>query len=331
MLACRRVAISFNATSRTRRWIFDTPEYYDRIFGELGRGEVLEWYNIDWQDVEPVLESFFRQLKPRRILDLGCGTSRLPAQLCSRQFARLIVGCDVSSKAVAQQKALTTQRSPGSRLIFHTGDASRLPYRDKCFDIILEKGLFDALGSTRPSQSHLHLPSFVKVSVRCATVQWFHGNGNALEVVLGSQLSLWEQRGAAQVPPMLVEAWRVLAPGGALISLSQPGQAEMKASTRLICNRLQCLSSRWGHCLHSASAALASSSQKKAEPLEVHDFQRKLAAAHKEADDRCDALQKGLVNKLHLTQRAMEKASSSLLLTTPMSSLDCLSAEIFPD
>ena len=188
MLACRRVAISFNATSRTRRWIFDTPEYYDRIFGELGRGEVLEWYNIDWQDVEPVLESFFRQLKPRRILDLGCGTSRLPAQLCSRQFARLIVGCDISSKAVAQQKALTTQRSPGNRLIFHTGDASRLPYRDKCFDIILEKGLFDALGSTR--------------------------------------------RGAAQVPPMLVEAWRVLAPGGALISLSQPGQAEMKASTR---------------------------------------------------------------------------------------------------
>ena len=33
------------------------------------------------------------------------GTSRLPAQLCSRQFARLIVGCDISSKAVAQQKA----------------------------------------------------------------------------------------------------------------------------------------------------------------------------------------------------------------------------------
>jgi len=171
MLACRRVAISFNATRPTRRWIFDTPEYYDRIFGELGRGEVLEWYNIDWQDVEPVLESLFRQLKPRRILDLGCGTSRLPAQLCSRQFARLIVGCDISSKAVAQQKALTTQRSPGTRLIFHTGDASRLPYRDKCFDIILEKGLFDALSSTR--------------------------------------------RGAAQVPPMLVEAWRVLSPGTA--------------------------------------------------------------------------------------------------------------------
>mgnify|MGYP002803382986 FL=1 len=41
--------------------------------------------------------------------------------------------------------------------------------------------------------------------------------------------------------------------------------------------------------------------------LREEDFQRKLAAAHKEADDRCDALQKGLVNKLHLTQRAMEK------------------------
>lgn len=47
------------------------------------------------------------------------------------------------------------------------------------------------------SEHHVVLASVtvsqVKVSVRCATVQWFHGKGNALEVVLDSQLSLWEQ------------------------------------------------------------------------------------------------------------------------------------------
>eukprot|EP00438_Fugacium_kawagutii_P020627 Skav223010 [mRNA] locus=scaffold1422:40071:41220:+ [translate_table: standard] len=102
MLAARqKVAIPFYAR---RRQIFDTPEYYTRVFGELKRGEILEWYNIDWEELEPVLMSFF-QSKPRRILDIGCGTSRLPAQLATRQLARLVVGHDISPEAIAQQKA----------------------------------------------------------------------------------------------------------------------------------------------------------------------------------------------------------------------------------
>ena len=44
-------------------------------------------------------------------LPLSRGTSRLPAQLATRQFARLIVGCDISQEAIAQQKAGQTDSS----------------------------------------------------------------------------------------------------------------------------------------------------------------------------------------------------------------------------
>lgn len=88
------------------------------------------------------------------------------------------------------------------------------------------------------------------------------------------------------------------------------------------------------------------------------DFQRKLAAAHKEADDRhgcawtaavcmtrcspskclllllplqvrCPA--KGTGQQTSFDTESHGKGQFLLLLTTPMSSLDCLSGEIFPD
>ena len=65
---------------------------------------------------------------------------------------------------------------------------------------VLCSGLFNAAGQlfmdrvwSGRVESFLNLMLFlasvtvsqVKVSVRCATVQWFHGNGNALEVCVG--------------------------------------------------------------------------------------------------------------------------------------------------
>eukprot|EP00435_Cladocopium_sp_Y103_P052870 s1018_g16.t1 len=66
------------------------PEYYNRVFGELKQGEILEWYNIDWQDLKPLLESFF-QSRPRRILDVGCGilASQIGQLGCGRLHTKI--------------------------------------------------------------------------------------------------------------------------------------------------------------------------------------------------------------------------------------------------
>ncbi|CAE7378413.1 eef1aknmt [Symbiodinium natans] len=154
-------------------------EYYDRLFGGLEEGEILEWYNTDlagWEDLGSVFGNITRQRALRRILDLGCGTSRLPVQLARLDFGpRVVVGCDASAVAIARQRVMVQPRRPGqARLIFTVAEASRLPFRDSCFDIIIEKGFLDALLSTR----------------------------------LGEQ----------QVPAVLKEAWRALAAGRATTS-----------------------------------------------------------------------------------------------------------------
>ncbi|CAE7546243.1 CSKMT [Symbiodinium necroappetens] len=168
-----------SAVIARQRGIFDRPDYYDRVFGDLEQGEFLEWYNVDLQDLRPILDTH----SARRVLDLGCGTSRLPVQLAhARPAPRLVVGCDASAAAIARQRGTVMQsRTPGqSRLLFVVADAARLPFRNGYFDLIIEKGFLDALHSTR----------------------------------LGEQ----------QVHAVLTEAWRALAAGGSLISVSQHGQ-----------------------------------------------------------------------------------------------------------
>eukprot|EP00913_Durusdinium_trenchii_P025764 g24180.t1 len=137
MMAKRCLATIQRSSVPFVRRIFDTPEYYSHIFSQLEQGEILEWYNVDWKDVGPILGRFIRP-KTRRILDLGCGTSRLPAQLAEGGFARLVVGCDISPEALLHQKATAPPRSRGTRLVFTVADVKRLPFRDGCFDIVLE-------------------------------------------------------------------------------------------------------------------------------------------------------------------------------------------------
>merc|ERR1719375_1610522 len=100
---------------RSRRGIFDTREYYDRVYGELGPGQILEWYTADWGGLGDALAPSLAQhgRSPRRLLDLGCGTSRVPAQLARTPGVRLVVGVDVSGAAVEVQRASApTGRSP---------------------------------------------------------------------------------------------------------------------------------------------------------------------------------------------------------------------------
>ena len=57
--------------------ITSRPDYYDRVFGDLGQGEFLEWYNVDLQ------------VGPRCVtMKGGCPSSRIPARISSRFWER---------------------------------------------------------------------------------------------------------------------------------------------------------------------------------------------------------------------------------------------------
>ncbi len=86
-----------------------------------------------------------------RILDIGCGTGRLAVPLSARCR---VVGLDVS------REMLEAGRGKGSPAAFVLGDAVRLPFRDRSFDVALAVMVLHLLPDFRAG---------VREMSRCAT------------------------------------------------------------------------------------------------------------------------------------------------------------------
>jgi demethylmenaquinone methyltransferase/2-methoxy-6-polyprenyl-1,4-benzoquinol methylase len=75
--------------------------------------------------------------KPRRLLDLGCGTGDLTinlARLAGRDVE--IIGLDYSQPMLARARQKAVRVGISDRLDFIHGEATRLPFPDGCFDVV---------------------------------------------------------------------------------------------------------------------------------------------------------------------------------------------------
>lgn len=80
-------------------------------------------------------------LRPaRRVLDVGCGTGMLLAQLSQQHPASLLCGVD----PVPEMLAVARRRLPGD-VALREGWAEWLPYEDACFDIVVVCSVFHSL------------------------------------------------------------------------------------------------------------------------------------------------------------------------------------------
>ncbi|WP_295578778.1 class I SAM-dependent methyltransferase [uncultured Oscillibacter sp.] len=66
-----------------------------------------------------------------RVLDLGCGTGALLAQVLSEDPGRRVTGLDLSEKMLEQARARL-----GDRAELVRGDSEHLPFPDRSFDIV---------------------------------------------------------------------------------------------------------------------------------------------------------------------------------------------------
>lgn len=73
------------------------------------------------------------EFAPRRILDLGTGTGLAARFLANRYPDATVVGADLSPAMLAQARRLTTS----DRIAYDVADASRLPYADGSFDLVV--------------------------------------------------------------------------------------------------------------------------------------------------------------------------------------------------
>ncbi len=98
--------------------------YGDRRFGsEPG---ALGW--IPW---------LLRTYRPRRVLELGCGTGDLSLDLARRGFADRFVAVDLSSVAVEHGRAKAAADGLADAVAFRTGDLNDLTLDDEPFDLVI--------------------------------------------------------------------------------------------------------------------------------------------------------------------------------------------------
>ncbi len=83
------------------------------------------------------LDAALERIGPRaRILDLGTGTGKAARLVAERFPDATVTGVDLAPEMVAEARRLVPAGQAG-RLTFEVGDASRLPFPDGAFDLVV--------------------------------------------------------------------------------------------------------------------------------------------------------------------------------------------------
>lgn len=82
--------------------------------------------------------------KDKKILDVGCGSGIFMIDFT--KMGAVVTGVDYSQKMLdIAQKELENHKIPRNKYFFKKADATKLPFKDKSFDIVLATGLSDYL------------------------------------------------------------------------------------------------------------------------------------------------------------------------------------------
>lgn len=79
----------------------------------------------------------FVQVRPERVLDLGCGTGETTLFLAREYPAAGVRGLDLSPEMV-RRAARSLGLDPSARISFRVGDASSLPWPEDSFDLVVQ-------------------------------------------------------------------------------------------------------------------------------------------------------------------------------------------------
>ena len=77
------------------------------------------------------------------ILIIGCGTSRMAEELLESGYSK-IVQIDWSYSAIQLCEKINKEEG-NTVIVSKVMDARRLQFKDECFDVVIDKGLLDAM------------------------------------------------------------------------------------------------------------------------------------------------------------------------------------------
>lgn len=134
---------------------FSTPSFWRSFFAERN-GKPFEWYG-SYSDFAPDLARLAplpRGGLPPRVLVPGCGNSSLSEELFSAGYTRTL-SFDFDAGVIAEMRAKSARSAPSLEWV--AADAAALPaarFPTGAFDVVVDKGLIDAMVPDAPSASH---------------------------------------------------------------------------------------------------------------------------------------------------------------------------------
>ncbi|XP_033821638.1 eEF1A lysine and N-terminal methyltransferase isoform X1 [Periophthalmus magnuspinnatus] len=119
---------------------FSSAEYWERFFKKRGE-KAFEWYG-DYNKLCGVLHKYIKVKD--KVLVVGCGNSELSEQMYDVGYKHLI-NIDISETVINNMNQRNFERRPDLR--FQQIDATKTPFEDGSFQVVLDKGTLDAMAS----------------------------------------------------------------------------------------------------------------------------------------------------------------------------------------
>ncbi|KAK3593338.1 hypothetical protein CHS0354_031400 [Potamilus streckersoni] len=130
-------------------------EYWLQNYNEKQTKKRMEWLLDDTDEFVQVILSFLStHLQQTRkdylhIIDFGCGTSSILLQLQKEIYFPSNLWClDYVTKCLQDQRhnfIQTCHNSSKCKVYFLTADVTALPFRDRLFDVMIDKGTLDSV------------------------------------------------------------------------------------------------------------------------------------------------------------------------------------------
>lgn len=123
----------------------DEIRAYDKVKVSCDTGEIETWDSVIFpnvirkREIELIL-SRVEKVRPKRILDFGCGAGWLSKVLSSTGYN--VVGIDASSSLIRTADNLSLELSH-----FVVGDCMNLPFKDNTFDLVVGMAVFHHLNA----------------------------------------------------------------------------------------------------------------------------------------------------------------------------------------
>ena len=101
--------------------------------------ESFEWY-AEFEDLEPYLREIIDDDETKKIMVPGCGDSNLSEKLCTKMGQDQVVSIDFENDVIEKMNKKGIEG-----VTYMVMDFLAMQFEDDDFDIVLDKGSFDAL------------------------------------------------------------------------------------------------------------------------------------------------------------------------------------------